>query len=191
MDLKAKVLAAALAVTGAGVLGVTGSDLIKSSEGLRLVAYRDPVGIVTACWGHVNPNLRVGMKFTRAECETLFASDVAKHQAVITPRNPANCIGHAPLTNNQRDAVTSLVFNIGNGRFCNSTMARKLKALDYSGAAKEFPKWKFAGGKVLPGLVTRRAKEQALYNSSIIFARMDLKAEIGNTPVRADDGRSN
>lgn len=189
MNLKAKVLAAALAVSGAGVLGVAGSDLIKSSEGLRLVAYRDPVGIVTACWGHVNPNLRVGMKFTRAECEVLFASDVAKHQAVITPTNPANCIAHARLTNNQRDAVTSLVFNIGNGRFCKSTMARKLRVLDYAGAAKEFPKWKFAGGRVLPGLVTRRAKEQALYNSTVLFSSMDLKAEIGKTPVRASDGR--
>jgi len=104
------------------------------------------------------------MKFTDAQCETMFLADVIIHQEPIVP-GKNNCIKNAPLTPNQRDAVTSLIFNIGNGKFCKSTMARKLSLRDYKGAAAEFPKWKYAGGRVLKGLVTRRAKEQAMFNS--------------------------
>jgi len=33
----------------------------------------------------------------------------------------------------------------------------------YQGAASEFPKWNKAGGKVLQGLVNRRAAERAMF----------------------------
>lgn len=161
MDLKAKVLAAALTVTGAVALSISGSNLIKESEGKRNAVYRDPIGILTVCYGHVNPNLRLGMRFTDAECDLLFRSDVAKHQVPII--GPKNCIKDAPLTQGQLDAVTSFTFNVGNGKFCKSTLAKKLAARDYAGASREFPKWKYAGGRVLPGLVTRRAEERCLF----------------------------
>ena len=163
--MKSKVLAAAASVLASSslLLGVAGSSLIKTSEGKLNAAYRDPVGIVTVCYGHTSPHLRMGMTFTDAECDLLFRSDVAKHQVVL--RGPQNCIRSAPLNQNQLDAVTSLTFNIGNGAFCKSTMARKLAARDYVGAAAEFPRWKYAGGRVLRGLEIRRAKEQTLFQS--------------------------
>lgn len=173
--------------SGSLVLGTTGATLVQQSEGLRYKAYRDPIGIVTACWGHTSPYLRMGMTFTHAECELLFKSDVIKHQVVIKPGDPKNCIRNAPLTPNQSDAVTSLVFNIGTGNFCKSTLAKKLAARDYAGAAKEFPKWKFAGGKVLPGLVTRRAKEQELFLSRSTWVSWDLKElVVMGTPMAKD-----
>lgn len=160
---KSKVLAAAGSVLASSslLLGIAGSNLIKTSESKLNAAYRDPVGIVTVCYGHTSPHLRMGMTFTDAECDLLFRSDVAKHQMVL--RGPKNCIRSAPLNQNQLDAVTSLTFNIGNGAFCKSTMARKLAARDYAGAAAEFPKWRYAGGRVLRGLELRRSKEQALF----------------------------
>lgn len=162
MDLKAKVLAAAIAVAGTAALSVGGSNLIQQSEGKVNRVYLDPVGIPTVCFGHVNPHLRLGMVFTDAECNLLFRSDVVKHQAPII--GPKNCIKSAPLTQGQLDALTSLTFNIGNNAFCKSTLARKLSARDYRGASAEFPKWKNAKGKVLPGLVTRRAHERCLFD---------------------------
>lgn len=92
--------------------------------------------------------------------------DIRKHQPVFIPGNPRNCIRNAPLTPNQRDALTSFTINVGTGNFCHSTMAKKLSARDYYGAAREFPKWNHAGRKVFPGLTTRRAAEQALYLSN-------------------------
>jgi GH24 family phage-related lysozyme (muramidase) len=45
-------------------------------------------------------------------------------------------------------------------------MAKKLAARDYYGAANEFPKWKYAKGKVLPGLEKRRQAERDLFLSN-------------------------
>ncbi|MDP2640772.1 MAG: glycoside hydrolase family protein, partial [Betaproteobacteria bacterium] len=47
-----------------------------------------------------------------------------------------------------------------------STLLKKLNAGDYSGAAAEFPKWNKAGGKVLKGLVARRAAEAELFQAA-------------------------
>ncbi|HTD03821.1 lysozyme [Undibacterium sp.] len=50
----------------------------------------------------------------------------------------------------------------GSGRAIIITMVRKLNAGDYAGACNELPRWVYAGGKILPGLVKRRAAEQEL-----------------------------
>lgn len=158
---------------GSLLLGVAGADLIKTSEGKVNRVYLDAVGVPTACYGHTSPHLRMGMTFTDAECDLLFRSDVVKHQVPLV--GPRNCIRSAPLTGNQLDALTSLTFNIGNANFCKSTMARKLAARDYAGASAEFPKWKYAKGRVLPGLVVRRAKEQYLFNSHSAWKPYSVK----------------
>ncbi len=45
----------------------------------------------------------------------------------------------------------------------SSTLLKKLNAEDYEGAAKEFPKWKYAKGQVYEGLVNRREAEKFLF----------------------------
>lgn len=108
----------------------------------------------------------MGQTYTPAQCDQLLLADLRKHQVVILAGNKANCIGNAPLTPNQRDALTDFIFNVGTTKFCKSGLAAKLKARDYPGAAREFPKWKYAGGRVLPGLVKRRKAEQDLFLSN-------------------------
>lgn len=158
-------------------IGTIGGLLIQSSEGKVNRAYRDPVGIWTICYGHTGPEVKPGLVWSDAKCEQVFLEDVAKHQAVLI--GPRSCIGDAlKPQSNRLDAVTSFTFNIGNDRFCKSTMARKLRAKDYAGAAREFPKWKYAGGRVMPGLVTRRAKEQALFNSTQEWKPYVVKAMV-------------
>ena len=81
-----------------------------------------------------------------------------------------------PLTQGQFDAFVSLVFNIGPGgpsrdgiirlkSGAPSTFLRKLNAGDTLGASLAILSWNMAGGRVLPGLVKRRAAEQSLYLS--------------------------
>lgn len=67
------------------------------------------------------------------------------------------------LTQNQFDALVSFVYNVGVGAFRTSTLLRKLNNGDYVGAAAEFKRWKFGGGKELPGLVRRRKAEEQLF----------------------------
>jgi lysozyme len=67
-----------------------------------------------------------------------------------------------PLSNRHL-ALASFAFNVGLGNLQASTLRQKHNRGDYDGAADEFKKWNLAGGKVLPGLVTRRNDERALY----------------------------
>jgi lysozyme len=60
------------------------------------------------------------------------------------------------------DAIVSFTFNVGEGNLRRSTLLRKLNAGDIVGACNELPRWNKAGGRVLPGLVKRRAEERAL-----------------------------
>lgn len=57
----------------------------------------------------------------------------------------------------------SLAYNIGVSAFRGSTLLRLLNVSQYQAASDEFPRWNKAGGKVLPGLVKRRAAERALF----------------------------
>jgi lysozyme len=64
---------------------------------------------------------------------------------------------------NRHLALTSFAFNVGLGNLQASTLRQKHNRGDFEGASDEFLKWNLAGGKVLPGLVTRRRDERALY----------------------------
>lgn len=70
-----------------------------------------------------------------------------------------------PTSPAQKAALTSLAYNIGTGALAGSTVLRRHCAGDHAGAAEAFAMWKKAGGKVLPGLVRRRADEALLYRS--------------------------
>jgi lysozyme len=65
------------------------------------------------------------------------------------------------MTDEEKAALCSLMYNIGMGNFDHSTLLALLNKGDLEGAAKEFPKWNKAAGKVLAGLVTRRSGEMA------------------------------
>lgn len=64
-----------------------------------------------------------------------------------------------PMYQHEFDAYVSLTYNIGVGAFCSSTLARKLKAGDYTGACREILKWDRFQGRPLRGLTTRRQAE--------------------------------
>jgi lysozyme len=167
---KSRVLRAATAILASSSLtmGSVGAAMTKSSEGYHRAAYRDPVGITTVCYGHTDPNLRIGMTFTDAECNLLFRADNASAQSYLSG-GKRDCVGNVPLTSNQRDALRDFIFNVGGTTFCKSSIAKHLRAKRYTQAAQSFLLYKYAGKRVLPGLVIRRANEQRLFNSRINF----------------------
>ena len=124
-------------------------------EGTVLRSYRDPIGIITACTGHTGPELKMGQTFTREQCDDMLAKDLLEHAAAL------ECI-KTPMADGQKAAFLSFAFNVGNGAFCGSTLARKANAGDMRGACAELSRWTLAGGRELPGLVKRRAAERAL-----------------------------
>lgn len=67
------------------------------------------------------------------------------------------------LNQNQIDAITSFVYNVGVGNFISSTLLRRINEKKFSEAADQFMRWRFAGGREYAGLVRRREAERKLF----------------------------
>lgn len=135
---------------------MTGKDIIKKWEGLRLKAYLCPAGVPTIGYGHTY-NVKMGQTISVAQAELFLDHDYQDAEEQVLS------LVKVPLTENQLGALTSFVFNLGAGNLRISTLLRKLNQGDYTSAAEEFNKWVFAGGKKLNGLVKRRAEERELF----------------------------
>jgi GH24 family phage-related lysozyme (muramidase) len=145
-------------------------DLIKQYEGCAekrpdgsFAAYPDPGTHGppwTIGWGTTGPDVNQHSVWTQQQCDARLRSDVTKFAAHV-----AALIGSAPTTQHQFDAMVDFAYNLGIGNLASSTLLKKHKAGDHAGAALEFGKWNKAAGRVLPGLVKRRAAEAALYAS--------------------------
>jgi lysozyme len=139
-----------------------GLELIKAFEGFRSRAYQDVVGVWTIGYGTTRVDgqpVCQGMVCTREQAEEWLRKDVDKYlQEVSALINPK-----IKLTQNQIDAIASLVYNIGVGNFSRSTLLRLINAGDMEGAAKQFLRWNKAGGRVVEGLTRRRQAEAELF----------------------------
>ena len=143
-----------------------GLALIKQFEGCArrrsdgmIEAYPDPgTGGApwTIGWGATGDGIGPGTVWTQEECDARLERDVTRHAAEVEA-----AIGNVPTTQGQFDALVAFHFNTGAIR--RATLTRKHRAGDYSGAEREFGRWNRAGGRVLRGLVRRRAAEAALY----------------------------
>jgi hypothetical protein len=98
-----------------------------------------------------------------AQCERWLSGDLQIAEAAVK-----NYV-QVELSQNQFDALTDFVYNLGAGNFHTSTLLRKLNAGDYVGAAAEFVRWNKAkvAGKLTPlkGLTTRREWEAKLFRT--------------------------
>lgn len=148
-------------------MGVSGRGLsiIKEHEALRLTAYLPTKNDVwTIGWGHTK-GVKKGMTITKAQAESFLKEDIVWVESALSRLVNVN------LTQSQYDALASLVFNIGEGQFKDSTLLRKLNQKDYKGASEQFGVWvkqTQADGtkKTLQGLVKRRAQERALFDEA-------------------------
>lgn len=131
--------------------------LIKRWEGCRLVAYKCPAGIWTIGWGSTGPGISEGVRWTQAQADERLARDVEKFMVGVRK------LLRRPVTEAQLGAMTSLAYNIGIGAFGSSTLLRLFNAGQTDLAAAQFAVWRRAGGKVLQGLVNRRADERRVF----------------------------
>ena len=139
-----------------------GLDLIKKFEGLRLKSYKCPGGKWTIGYGHTGQSIKSGQTITEHQADAILDVDVDKFERGVL----AALDGH-PVTENQFSALVSFAFNLGTAALARSSLLKKLKAGDIAGAAAEFMKWQYAAGKVLPGLLKRRAEERALFLTKV------------------------
>ena len=135
-----------------------GLELIKEFEGLSFVEYKDVAGYPTIGYGHL---MKSGESYpdgiTEEKAAELLRDDLAEAEEGVTRQITVD------LNDNQFAALVSFTFNLGEGNLKSSTLRKKLNSGDYDGAADEFPKWCYAGGKPFKGLLNRRNKERALF----------------------------
>jgi GH24 family phage-related lysozyme (muramidase) len=155
-------------------IGPEGIALIKHFEGcarLRrdglLEAYPDPASggePWTIGWGATGPGLTPGSRigpgtvWTQEQCDARLEADLHRYGAEV-----ATAIGGAPTTQRQFDALVSFHYNTG--AIARATLTRRHREGDHAAAAGEFARWNRAGGRVVKGLVRRRAAEAELYLS--------------------------
>jgi lysozyme len=142
-----RIAVASLTLSAAGMVGIAGWE---QYQGVAYVPTKDDVP--TLGWGETK-GVKRGDKTTpdRALAQLLVSS--AAHADGVR-----GCV-KVPLTQYEFDAYVSLTYNIGVSGFCNSTLVKKLNALDYAGACQEILRWDRQAGKPLAGLTRRRQVE--------------------------------
>lgn len=141
------------------MINKAGTDLVKSFESCRLTSYPDPGtggDPWTIGWGHTG-GVRPGQVISQDMADTMLLRDLAKFEDGV-----ARLI-KVPVTSNQFSACVSFAYNCGLENFAGSTLLKKINGGDPS-ASQEFSKWVNANGKVMAGLVKRRAAEKALFD---------------------------
>lgn len=128
------------------------------AEGLRQVAYYDPPGILTVCYGSTT-DVQPGKVYSLAECRSRLDAEMMQAVEAVDKCVP-------DLGDNQLAAFADAVYNLGPKVACdtkNSTAARLLKAGQVGEACAQLPRWnkaRVAGVMVaLPGLTKRRNAE--------------------------------
>lgn len=143
-------------------VGTKGRVMIQQMEGLRICRYRDPIGLWTRCWGHLD---KPGEVFP--DCMTPEGC----YGVLISDLRPVNsCLNHsvgADINQNQTDALGDFAFNLGCGNLQTSTLLRKVntEGETLESIGQEFMRWDKAAGKKLRGLTLRRWAEKVLYGA--------------------------
>ncbi|WP_319636704.1 lysozyme [Paraburkholderia caribensis] len=149
--------------------------LVQHFESCVLTAYWDADGKVWTCgWGSTGADVKQGTVWTQEQADTRLDAQLGDAASIVDRAFTA------PMSAQQKAALVSIVYNVGPGRAARgsdpgrdgivvlangkpSTLLRMFNAQSYSGAADQFLAWNKSGGKVLGGLVKRRAAERSLF----------------------------
>ena len=126
-------------------------DQIAKYEGIRLKAYKCPAGVLTVGVGHTGPDVYEGMTITHDQAMAFFADDIKASERAVEKLG-------MELTQGQFDALVSFCYNCGAGNLQKLVKGRTKKQI-----ADAIPLYNKGGGKVLAGLVKRRAWERGMF----------------------------
>ena len=139
-------------------------------ESCRLTAYPDPGSKDgkpwTIGWGHTGPEVHSRLGWTQAQADAVFLIDIERFE------NEVVSLVKVPLTQGQFDALVLFAYNVGSDidsdtiaeGLGDSTLLRFLNQGRYAAARDQFKFWNKNDGKVMRGLIRRRAAEAALFD---------------------------
>ncbi|KAJ7226802.1 glycoside hydrolase family 24 protein, partial [Mycena pura] len=145
-------------------------SFIKQFEGFVASLAPDPIGLPTVGFGHLCQSkgcAEVPFSFPLSQATAshwqLLTNDLGQF---VTCVNSA-VSNSVTLNDNQVGALVSFSFNLGCGTLKSSTLLKRLNNGEDPNTVTvaEIPKFDLAGGKVLAGLVKRRAAEVTLFQT--------------------------
>lgn len=134
----------------------TGIALIKKFEGCKLTAYQDSAGVWTIGYGHTS-GVKSGQTITQSQADAYLKSDLASAEENVNSFNSTY-----NWNQNQFDALVSFAFNIGSINQLTANGTRTIATI-----SSKITAYNKAGGKVLQGLVNRRAAEKELFDTAV------------------------
>lgn len=151
---------------------------VKRWEGLKLTSYPDPGSRdgnpYTVGYGHTSDGfLKVtrGLTISPKQAEDALEFDLNETAAKIDE------LVKVDLSDNQFGALVSFAFNVGTAAFAKSTLLKKLNKGDYASVPGELARWNKNDGKVMQGLVNRRAAEAGLWAKGEHVSSKGVRAE--------------
>ena len=147
---RVRVAVAALSVSAATLVGIAVHEDYRGEAYVPVAGDKPTIG-----FGETS-GVRMGDRTTPVRALIQLQRSAERHAQAVRDCAPV------PMYQHEFDAYVSLTYNIGTVAFCNSTLARKLKALDYEGACREILKWDKFRGRPLSGLTKRRQEEYRL-----------------------------
>lgn len=136
--------------------------MIAGFEGFVGHPYRDAVGVWTIGFGHTQGVGPHTTPISRGAALRLLRRDLDEHYFPPVRALPT----FRKLNQNQVDALTSFVYNLGPAAIgANTGIGKSLRAGRFTAAAKHMLEWNKAGGHELRGLTRRRQAERHLFLS--------------------------
>lgn len=134
-----------------------GLELVKKFEGLYLKAYKCPAGVLTIGYGHTK-GVKEGQTITEKQAEKYLLQDLEQAEKQVDKYQKKY-----NFNDNQRSALVSFAFNIGNidGLTCKGK--RTIQEI-----SDKLTSYSYANGKYLSGLYNRRVAERLLFNQAVV-----------------------
>lgn len=164
-------------------LSENGLNLIKSFEGCRLTAYKClPTEVYyTIGYGHYGSDVKAGMKITEKQAEELLLQDCKK-----AIKNVNSFMSKYNFNQNQFDALVSFAFNVGSINQLTASGTRTLEQI-----SSKITAYNKSGGRVIRGLVKRRAKEKELFDTPTSITKKKSNEELAKEVVAGKWGNGN
>ncbi len=152
-----------------------GRALLAQWEGVELHEYLDASNLPTIGVGHLirHDEERTGMLridarrvpykygISREDAMALLGEDLRWAESVVNEQVKVE------LEQHQFDALVSFAFNIGSGRFIESTLLKCVNSRNFDAVPAQFLRWVNAAGRRMGGLVNRREHEIALWEGKL------------------------
>ena len=149
---RARTAVAGLALSAATLVGLAISEGWADKAMIPVPGDRPTVGF-GATFNADGSAVKLGQTTTPPRALVALLRDAGKYEQAVKRCAPV------PMYPHEYSVMVQFVYNVGEGAFCKSTVAKKLNALDYSGACLELLRWDKVHGRTVRGLTIRRQAE--------------------------------